>query len=123
MDRSLIESFLEGVAKTRALVVGDLMLDEYLWGAVDRISPEAPVQVVEVKGKQTVVIRKIAGRGVEGTQGHDCQSVTPVKDHFISEERMTKRIKCWGTHPAVTMSCGSASRVTEGETFYNSWYA
>jgi D-beta-D-heptose 7-phosphate kinase/D-beta-D-heptose 1-phosphate adenosyltransferase len=30
------------------LVVGDLMIDEYLWGAVDRISPEAPVQVVSV---------------------------------------------------------------------------
>jgi len=53
MDRTLIESFLEGVAKTRALVVGDLMLDEYLWGVVDRISPEAPVQVVEVKRKES----------------------------------------------------------------------
>ena len=52
MDRTLIESFLEGVAKTRALVLGDLMLDEYLWGTVDRISPEAPVQVVEVKRKE-----------------------------------------------------------------------
>jgi len=52
MDRALIESFLEGVAKTRALVLGDLMLDEYLWGTVDRISPEAPVQVVEVKRKE-----------------------------------------------------------------------
>ena len=52
MDRTLIESFLEGVAKTRALVLGDLMLDEYIWGAVDRISPEAPVQVVEVKRKE-----------------------------------------------------------------------
>ena len=31
------------------LVVGDLMVDEYLWGNVDRISPEAPVQVVSVK--------------------------------------------------------------------------
>ncbi len=31
------------------LVVGDLMLDAYLWGDVDRISPEAPVQVVAVK--------------------------------------------------------------------------
>ena len=31
------------------LVVGDLMLDQYLWGDVDRISPEAPVQVVSVK--------------------------------------------------------------------------
>lgn len=33
----------------RALVVGDLMMDEYVWGSVDRISPEAPVQVVSVE--------------------------------------------------------------------------
>ena len=32
----------------RVLVVGDLMLDEYLWGDVERISPEAPVQIVTV---------------------------------------------------------------------------
>ncbi len=52
LDRSLIESFLEAVTSTKALVVGDLMLDEYIWGAVDRISPEAPVQIVEVKRKE-----------------------------------------------------------------------
>ena len=34
------------------LVVGDLMIDEYLWGEVDRISPEAPVQVVAVKNEE-----------------------------------------------------------------------
>ncbi|MCD6184775.1 MAG: D-glycero-beta-D-manno-heptose-7-phosphate kinase [Deltaproteobacteria bacterium] len=34
--------------KCRALIIGDLMIDEYLWGKVDRISPEAPVQVVSV---------------------------------------------------------------------------
>lgn len=32
-----------------ALVIGDLMIDEYLWGSVDRISPEAPVPVVCVE--------------------------------------------------------------------------
>ncbi len=32
----------------KLLVVGDLMIDEYVWGEVDRISPEAPVQVVSV---------------------------------------------------------------------------
>lgn len=32
-----------------ALVIGDLMIDEYLWGTVDRISPEAPVPVVAVE--------------------------------------------------------------------------
>ncbi|MXV15543.1 bifunctional heptose 7-phosphate kinase/heptose 1-phosphate adenyltransferase [Hufsiella ginkgonis] len=35
------------------LVVGDVMLDTYLWGNVDRISPEAPVPVVSVKKKES----------------------------------------------------------------------
>ncbi len=34
--------------KCKIMVVGDLMIDEYLWGEVERISPEAPVQVVSV---------------------------------------------------------------------------
>ena len=41
-----------GRAKTkRLLVIGDLMLDEFVWGKVGRISPEAPVPVVEVTGE------------------------------------------------------------------------
>src|SRR5271165_72823 len=32
----------------RVLVIGDLMLDEFVWGRVSRISPEAPVPVVDV---------------------------------------------------------------------------
>lgn len=39
----------------KILVVGDLMIDEYLWGSCDRISPEAPVQVVDIK-KETKVL-------------------------------------------------------------------
>ena len=39
---------LEQLAKARVLVVGDAMLDRYWYGAVDRISPEAPVPVVRV---------------------------------------------------------------------------
>jgi D-glycero-beta-D-manno-heptose-7-phosphate kinase len=38
----------EKLAKARVLVVGDPMLDRYWYGAVDRISPEAPVPVVKV---------------------------------------------------------------------------
>lgn len=48
MDRIEVESFLGRLGSLRALVIGDLMLDEYLWGRTERISPEAPVQVVEV---------------------------------------------------------------------------
>jgi len=36
----------------KILVVGDLMIDHYLWGSCDRISPEAPVQIVDIQ-KQT----------------------------------------------------------------------
>lgn len=38
----------------RVLAIGDVMLDQYLWGAVRRISPEAPVPVVEVHERSTV---------------------------------------------------------------------
>jgi D-beta-D-heptose 7-phosphate kinase / D-beta-D-heptose 1-phosphate adenosyltransferase len=48
VERREVESFFERAAAVRALVIGDLMLDEYLWGRAERISPEAPVQVVEV---------------------------------------------------------------------------
>lgn len=37
------------------LVIGDLMIDEYLWGSCERISPEAPVQVVDIKKETTVL--------------------------------------------------------------------
>ena len=41
--------------KPHILVIGDLMLDHYLWGACERISPEAPVQVVNVNN-ETIVL-------------------------------------------------------------------
>jgi D-beta-D-heptose 7-phosphate kinase/D-beta-D-heptose 1-phosphate adenosyltransferase len=37
---------ISSFSRCHLLVVGDMMIDEYLWGTVDRISPEAPVQVV-----------------------------------------------------------------------------
>jgi D-beta-D-heptose 7-phosphate kinase/D-beta-D-heptose 1-phosphate adenosyltransferase len=48
MDRKTIESLFSHIGSIRCLVIGDLMLDEYLWGKAERISPEAPVQVVDV---------------------------------------------------------------------------
>lgn len=48
MDRKTVESLFNHIGNIRCLVIGDLMLDEYLWGKAERISPEAPVQVVDV---------------------------------------------------------------------------
>ncbi len=59
--------------RCHVLVVGDLMIDEYLWGEVDRISPEAPVQIVAVDSEDYTlggsgnVINNIAALGAKVT--------------------------------------------------------
>lgn len=52
MDLRACRDALAGFAGKRVLVVGDLMLDEHIWGTVGRISPEAPVMVVEVESPE-----------------------------------------------------------------------
>jgi D-beta-D-heptose 7-phosphate kinase/D-beta-D-heptose 1-phosphate adenosyltransferase len=64
-----LEKLLEGFSNVRLLVVGDVVLDEYLWGDVDRISPEAPVPVMHVRGESVVlggagnVVRNVVALG------------------------------------------------------------
>jgi D-beta-D-heptose 7-phosphate kinase / D-beta-D-heptose 1-phosphate adenosyltransferase len=48
-----VDAVLDRLSKTRVLVIGDLMLDRYLWGEVDRVSPEAPVPVVRYLREET----------------------------------------------------------------------
>ena len=49
-----MQELLDSVAGRRILVVGDLMLDQYTWGDASRISPEAPVPVVDVSRETQV---------------------------------------------------------------------
>ena len=51
MDLNRLEQILGRASGKRIIVIGDLMLDEFVWGKVGRISPEAPVPVVEVTGE------------------------------------------------------------------------
>lgn len=48
LTRPRAEKLFEAVSRMRALIIGDVMVDSYIWGTVDRISPEAPVPVVNV---------------------------------------------------------------------------
>src|ERR1043165_5747022 len=48
MNPRRLQEILARAKSKRILVIGDLMLDEFVWGKVGRISPEAPVPVVEV---------------------------------------------------------------------------
>jgi len=51
MNFTRLEQIFARAPAKRILVIGDLMLDEFVWGKVGRISPEAPVPVVEVTGE------------------------------------------------------------------------
>ena len=46
-----VKEILTAVRKQRILVIGDIMLDQYCWGIVNRISPEAPVPVVDISSE------------------------------------------------------------------------
>ena len=48
MNLERVKAIIQTASGKRILVIGDLMLDEFVWGRVSRISPEAPVPVVEV---------------------------------------------------------------------------
>jgi D-beta-D-heptose 7-phosphate kinase/D-beta-D-heptose 1-phosphate adenosyltransferase len=64
---------LAGFEARRVVVVGDLMLDRFLWGQVERISPEAPVPVVKLEretrsaGGAANVARNLCGLGLDVT--------------------------------------------------------
>jgi D-beta-D-heptose 7-phosphate kinase/D-beta-D-heptose 1-phosphate adenosyltransferase len=55
LSKDRIRDILRSARDVRVLVVGDLMLDRYLTGEVERISPEAPVPVVHVSGESSAV--------------------------------------------------------------------
>ncbi len=54
MQTANLKKIISRFPKTKVLVIGDLILDEYLWGNVERISPEAPVPVVWANKKTYV---------------------------------------------------------------------
>ena len=76
-----LDNLLAAFSRSKILVIGDLMLDEFLWGKVTRISPEAPVPVVDIQRRATYpggaanVARNLASLGaqtaVAGVIGED----------------------------------------------------
>src|SRR5438874_10452567 len=84
LNRTQMGQLLESFAGKKILIVGDIMLDEFIWGKVRRISPEAPVPVVEVLdetyrlgGSANVAanIRSLEGNPIPiGVLGHDSAS-------------------------------------------------
>ncbi len=76
-----IPKIIQSFKNTRILVVGDCMLDEYMWGDVNRISPEAPVPVVSVE-ETTVRL----GGAANVAQNLDRLGITPVLVSVIGQD-------------------------------------
>ncbi len=55
MDLRRITEIISGFGDARVLILGDIMLDEYMYGSVDRISPEAPVPVVNISSSKILL--------------------------------------------------------------------
>jgi rfaE bifunctional protein kinase chain/domain len=89
---------LKNFSNTSILVIGDVMLDRYWWGSVNRISPEAPVPVVNLESESLIVggaanvAANIRGLGAEaflvGLIGADEEGV------LLSNELKSKNISC-----------------------------
>ncbi len=48
-EAEVLKGYIDRFPEARVIVIGDIIMDKYIWGDVSRISPEAPVPVVEVK--------------------------------------------------------------------------
>jgi D-beta-D-heptose 7-phosphate kinase/D-beta-D-heptose 1-phosphate adenosyltransferase len=85
-------------AGCRILVVGDLMVDEYLWGDVKRISPEAPVQIVSVASEAHTlggagnVISNLVALGAK-------VSAVGVVGSGMNGQFVLKKLKALGVNP------------------------
>src|SRR3954465_13514596 len=108
LSLSRARQLLTGARRARILVIGDVMLDHFIWGQVARISPEAPVPVVDFVresfmpggaanvarnladlGTQTSILGAIgqddAGRRLKGllaAQKIGCSGVVELKDRI-----------------------------------------
>ena len=71
MAQTDLVALVEALARTRVICVGDVMLDHYIRGRVERISPEAPVPVLHVEGEESRlggagnVVRNLHALGAE----------------------------------------------------------
>ena len=103
-------SLLRAMRGRRVLVLGDVMLDEFLWGRVARISPEAPVPVVEIQresfhvGGAGNVARNI--RALEGGA-----TLIGVVGHDPAASRLREELRASGVEDALVEASGRPTTV------------
>ena len=108
---SRARQILAAAQKIRVLVVGDVMLDQFIWGGVSRISPEAPVPVVEFQresfmpGGAANVSRNLADLDVPteifGAIGRDAAAEQLQRLLIGRKIKCGGLVKCPGRHTSV----------------------
>ena len=112
IDQDRLKSVFDAMSSRTIMVIGDLMLDHYIWGKVERISPEAPVPVVDVQEEKF----KLGGAGnvannllslgasvfMGGVKGSDAQGdillsilreIGVPSDHILTDPRKGTTVK------------------------------
>lgn len=88
ITKQSFEKIFQNLGSHRILILGDVMLDEYLWGNVSRISPEAPVPVVEIL-KETVKLGGAANVALNVQALGD----QPILVGVVGEDKNGERLK------------------------------
>ncbi len=108
LDLSIDELFTQ-FDSLRVLIIGDVMLDSYVWGRVERISPEAPVPVVNVDRRE----RRLGGAGnvllnvqALGAEAIICSVIgTDAPGDLLEQELCDRGLNCDGlirSHDRIT---------------------
>lgn len=112
MQLKRAEEIVSRFARQHILVAGDVMLDEFVWGEVSRISPEAPVPVVEVTGESFFaggaanVARNLRSMGARA-------SITGVRGADPAGERLTALLKESGIDPSALLVAPGAPTIVK----------
>lgn len=86
-DGEILKKYIDGFSQAKIFVIGDIILDEYVWGEVSRISPEAPVPVVDVTRKT-----KMLGGAANVIHNLSTLGASPVLCGVIGEDRSGREI-------------------------------
>ena len=76
------EAIFESIKDLKVLIIGDVMIDSYLWGSVNRVSPEAPVPIVEVQKRE-----KRLGGAANVAMNIGAMGATPILCSVIGQDQ------------------------------------
>lgn len=112
-ERSTLAGLVARLAGARVVCVGDAMLDRFVLGAVERVSPEAPIPVLRVQREHAMlggagnVVRNLAALGARA------RFVGVIGDDAAGAEVMTQLTEQPGAEPSLVISPGRRTTIKE----------